>query len=233
MEKLIYVIWRQKGVSKEVFKKTILGPTAKRLLGLGPHRLSMNLADEFVDYAESMRMSIIHPSISGTISIWLDTSLNRSQVEEVISEVTARYAGYLVVESVPIVNTSLIAPVGHRTPGVLTVAFLERPEHIPHEEWIEHWKGHHTSVAVETQSTHLYIQNEVVRPLTGDAPPWSAIVEEGFPAEALKNPMVFYNANGSEEKLKENQTRMMESVNKFLNLNRVESHPMSEYLLKI
>ena len=233
MEKLIYVIWKQEDMSTEVFCETLLDVTAKRLLDLGVHRLSMNLADQFTAYAEGMRMARITPPISGTISVWLDTALNRSPVEQAIAEMTSRYAGYLVVESVPIVNTTHVAPVGQRTPNVLTVAFLERPTHIPLEEWIERWKGHHTRVAIETQSTHLYIQNEVVRPLTENAPPWSAIVEEGFPAEALEDPMVFYDAQSSEEKLKENQTRMMESVHGFLDLNRIESHPMSEYILKV
>jgi hypothetical protein len=34
----------------------------------------------------------------------------------------------------------------------------------------------------------------LVRAVTPGAPPWTAIVEEAFPAEASTDPMVFYRA---------------------------------------
>jgi hypothetical protein len=168
----------------------------------------------------------------GTISIWLDTALSRPPVEEVIACATERSAGYLVLESVPVVNTTEVVPLGERTPGITTVAFLQKPEGMTYEAWREQWQGYHTKVATETQSTFLYIQNVVVRPLTEGAPPWTAIVEEGFPAEAATDPMVFYDAKGSREKLAENQRRMMESCAKFIDFETLESLPMSSYVLK-
>ena len=101
-----------------------------------------------------------------------------------------------------------------------------------YEDWLERWQGHHTRVAIETQSTFLYIQNVIVRALTEDAHPWSAIVEEGFPAEAPTDPMVFFAAGSSREKLEENRRRLMESCGKFIDFARLESHPMSSYVLK-
>ncbi len=43
--------------------------------------------------------------------------------------------------------------------------------------------------------------------------------------------MRWYRADGSEETYKRNFERMMESCVAFLDLARIESHPMSEYVL--
>jgi hypothetical protein len=232
MEKLLYVVWKKQDVSVEDFKKELLGATSQRLIALGAEKLSISLADELAEYAQGSRITRLETPMSGTISIWLHTALDRGPFEQIIAAVTDRYAGYLITESVPIVNTTQVAPLGERTPGINTIAFLEKPDRLTYDEWREQWQGHHTKVAIETQSTFLYIQNVVVRPVTEGAPPWTAIVEEGFPAEAPTDPMVFYDAKGSEEKLKENMTRMIESCQKFIDFDQLESHPMSEYILK-
>ena len=54
--------------------------------------------------------------ITAIISFWLDTHLDRAPLEEVIAGITSRHAGYLVLESVPIVNTTQTVPLGERTP---------------------------------------------------------------------------------------------------------------------
>lgn len=63
------------------------------------------------------------------------------------------------------------------------------------------------------------------------APPWSGIVEEGFPSEAVTDSMLWYRGGGSKQELQENRQRMIERCRAFLDLERVESHPMSEYRL--
>ena len=166
MEKLIYVIWKRPESSIEDFKRDILGNTAEKLMGLGARKLSVNLADELAAYAQGIRITRLPEPMAGTLSIWLDTALGRQPLEAVIANATAHFAGYLVLESVPIVNTTRVAPPGERTPGITTVAFLRKPEAMAYDAWREQWQGHHTRVAIETQSTFLYIQNVVVRPLT-------------------------------------------------------------------
>ena len=98
-------------------------------------------------------------------------------------------------------------------------------------EWIRIWHDEHKLVALETQSTFRYVRNVVVRPLTDAAPPWEGIVEEGFPSEAIGNPAVWYDAADDPEKLKRNIARMIESCRAFLDLDRIESHPTTEYRL--
>ena len=177
------------------------------------------------------RITRLEPPVAGLVSFWLDAADERAPLERALAEATSRLAGYLVVESVPLRNTTQRAPLGQRTPGIVMVALIERPERMPWEAWIAHWHGPHREVALETQCTFLYVRNVVVRALTPDAPPWAGIVEEGFPAEAVTDPMRWYKAEGSPETLKRNVKRMVESCRAFLDLDRVESHPMSEYRL--
>ena len=96
--------------------------------------------------------------------------------------------------------------------------------------FIDIWYSVHRQVAIETQSTFSYVRNEVVRALTPDAPAWDAIVEEGFPIEALDDPRVFYDAVDDEALFRENLQKMVESAGSFLDLERVSSHPMSHYV---
>ncbi len=228
MEKLIYVVWKRDEVPIERFRQEMLADTARKLIDRGAHALSVNLADELA--VQGLRMTHVNPT--GTVSVWMDTALNRGAIEEILARVTSRVAGYLVLESVPLVNTTQVAPLGERLPGLYTVAFLDKPDFLTYDAWLDLWQGQHTQVAIETQSTFLYIQNVLVRSLTKDAPPWTAIVEEAFPAEAAVDPMVFYNAGGSPAKLREHQRRMMESCQKFIDFARLETHPMSSYVLK-
>jgi hypothetical protein len=229
MEKLIYVVWKTPEVSAESFKREILGRTAKQLIDAGARALSVNLIDDVA--VQGLQITQLAEPLSGTVSMWMDTALNRAPLEAVLAAATSRLAGYLALESVPIVNTKHVVKLGERIPGLYNVAFLEKPDFLTYDAWLEHWQGHHTQIAIETQSTFLYIQNVLVRPLTPNAPPWTAIVEEAFPAAAATDPMVFYNAD-SPEKLAAHQQRMMDSCQRFIDFARLETHPMSAYVLK-
>jgi hypothetical protein len=232
MEKLVYVLWKRTDLSDEDFRGTMLGNIARRYCDLGASRVSINLADSFVAHAATSRLTRFDPPISGFISFWLHAADDRAPYEDTLAAVTARVAGYLVVESVPIVNTTHTAPPGERPPGINMIACIEKPDRMTYEAWIDHWHGHHKRVAIETQCTFAYVRNVVVRPLTQDAPPWAGIVEEGFPTEAITDPMIWYRGEGSEDAMQRNMARMMDSVQTFLDIDRVESHPMSEYLIK-
>ena len=116
--------------------------------------------------------------------------------------------------------------------GTNMVALIERPERLAFAAWIDHWHGHHRHVALETQATYHYVRNVVLRPVTPDAPPWAGIVEEVFADDAVTDPMKWYAAGDDPETLKRNMGAMVESVKAFLDLDRLRTATMSEYLLK-
>lgn len=119
---------------------------------------------------------------------------------------------------------------GARSPGWVQVTGIARRADISYDQFLDHWYGVHRQVAVDTQSSTGYVRNEIFRPLTADAPEWCAIVEETFPLGALDDPSIFYDAPGDEARYKENAQKMFESVQKFLDLTKVDPHPMSEYV---
>jgi hypothetical protein len=230
MEKLVYVLWKRPEQSADALRDELLGARAQQLAPLGARKLAVSVADEHVAYAQGSVISQMKEPITAIASFWLDTHLDRGPLEAVLRDATARIAGYLVSESVPIVNTTQCAKPGERTPGINSIGFLEKPDSLAYDEWLELWQGRHTRVAIETQSTFLYIQNAVIRALTDDAPPWVAIVEEGFPADALREQKVFYAAGDSDAKLEENRGRMIESCRRFIEFDHLESHMFSQYV---
>ncbi len=229
MEKLCYIAWKRSELSVDDFAACMIGQVADRLLELGVRGLSVNVVDEHVGQAGNLRISRFDPPIAGMVSLWLDSADDRAPVTDVLAEITERIASYLVVESVPLRNTVNAAPLRERTAGVNMIACIEKPASMDYQQWIGHWHGHHRDVALETQCTYEYVRNEVVRVLDDDGPRWNAIVEEGFPHEAAADPMVWYRANGDEARFQANLARMMESVEAFLEIDRVESNPMTQY----
>jgi hypothetical protein len=231
VEKLIYVIWRPEGRVMADLRAELLGPIAALLAEAGARRTKVLLADEWTEPVARARIARSRPPIAGAVSCWLDCVDRRRPLEAALGSVAARLAGYLVTESVPIANTTHRAPLGERTPGTTMLSLLERPARLEPDAWLGFWNEFHTPMASEVQCTYLYLRHAVVRRLQLDAPPWAGIVEEGFPTEAVTDPMLWYRAGGSQERLRENLGRMLASVRSFLDPERVESLPMSEYLV--
>jgi hypothetical protein len=86
------------------------------------------------------------------------------------------------------------SPPGARAAGLANIALLRRPADMDEPTWLTRWQRDHTPVAIDTQSTFGYVQNYVVRALTPDAPPISAIVEELFPIESVTSLHAFFGA---------------------------------------
>ena len=232
MEKMMYPVWKHEAESPTDFRKKLLGKVSPQLLQLGVRKLRVNIVDDDVAPAAPLRTENAKPAVSGVISLWVDTANNRQPLEEVIGSAVARMAGYLVTESEPIVNTKHVAADGQRTLGMSHVVFLQKPPRLNYEHWLEIWLGSHTQVAIETQSTFGYRQNVIVRRLTYAAPPYDAIIEENFPAAAMTDRMVFYNSVGDEEKLKERVQRMVQSCQRFIDFDKMDCVPTSEYTMK-
>ena len=230
MEKLVYVVWGEPGELARSLGARFRNELAPRLIGLGAHTLQMNLADEHVGEAQKVRLSHTDPPIAGTVSFWMDCADERGALEGTLVAATSRLAGYLVAESVPLRDVEHPAPDGERRWGTNLVALIEKPERLSFDAWLEHWHGHHREVALETQATYHYVRNVVLRSLTPDAPPWRGIVEEVFADDAVTDPMKWYAAGDDPERLDRNRGAMIESVQAFLDIGRVESHPTSRYV---
>lgn len=235
VEKIIYTLWRAPDYSLDAFAERLRGAVAERLFTLGARGLQLNLADADVAPAAGLRQENNRPLPDATLSLWVDSANTESRrpFDAVLTEVSSRQAAYLVCESVAIRNTRFPARPGQRTHGFSQIAFLSCPPRLTREAWLDIWRNHHTRVAIDTQDNFLYVQNLVVRALTHGATPLDAIVEEAFPPAAMTDPMAFFDAVGDEAKFQKNLAAMMDSCNRFIDFDRIDVLPTSQYLLEV
>jgi hypothetical protein len=239
MEKLIYLVWAKEGWDPDETQKTLLDECAPHLIELGAKRLSMNINDSDADVPSPVPTPEGEQPLAAEVCLWLDCLDRRRPFEEVLEGVGLPMAGYLVTESLYTDyggnqrSKPRDWPDGQRSPGVLTVAVFDKPERFTYEEWYDHWYGTQSPMSEEMQPRTRYVRNAVVRPITPNAPPIKGIVDEAWPsAEHITNPMLFYGAGDSQEKLMENLKTMLESVSGFLDIDNIRNVTMSEYLLK-
>lgn len=227
MEKLVYVLWRRSDHEPDAFRDDLLDLANGALLRLGAARLTLQVADGEAEAGAGARISRLPSPPAATVSFWLQSPELRAPYEAALDKVVERAAAYEVAESVPLAADE---PLGKRSPGLSMVSFLTPLPGLDREAFLAHWHDAHRAVALDLQCTHLYVRDTVVRALTPDAPRWAGIVAEGFPDGALADPMRWYRASSPEE-LRDRQRRMLESVRAFLDLSRIEVHPMSRWRL--
>ena len=226
MEKLVYLIRDDPTKDGAQRRDELLSFASQG--GNGASRFTVNATDDAVSAGQGVTIGKLDPPINAMVSFWMENSDDRAPIEAALSEKVANLAGYLVVESVPTINSQHVVAPGERTPGVNMVTCITQLPTLSREEFLRIWYQDHKLVAQQTQSTFGYIRNTVVRSLTDGAPSWDGVVEEFFPIEALTDQKAWYAAS-SEEELQENLGKMIQSVQRFLDLTPLESHPMSRY----
>ncbi len=225
MEKLCYLLFREAGIPGSALRGALTDEAVPALRAAGAREITLHVQDEDVAAGTPLRRS--DPPIRAMVSFWLHDADDRGPCEQALRPHARRIAGYVVLESRPLVHE---APKGKRTPGTNQVTCIARKPGLAYDEFIHIWHGDHRTVAIETQSTTGYVRNEIIRKLTPDAPGWAAIVEETFPIGALTDPMVFYDAR-DEADLRARMERMMKSCQRFLDFEPMEYTHMSEYYL--
>jgi hypothetical protein len=224
MEKLFYALWQTEAAAPAWSARLLSLPVM--LAAAGAERVRIGVPDVPVPEADpyaDMRKA----APAGFVSFWLNSARFRDGAERAVRAVAPKLAGYSVLESTILPATSPAE--GAREEGFLQICgFAVLPHLSPAELW-ESWLGRHTAVAVETQRTTFYNQNVVVRALTEAAPPWDAIVEERFPAAALQNREVYFDAVGDPARLEANMARMAESCGRFIDFSRLALMNCGEY----
>ncbi|MGI9600436.1 MAG: EthD domain-containing protein [Acidimicrobiales bacterium] len=232
MEKLVWVLWRGDR-DAESFGRTLIEDVAPGLAAAGARHVVVSVVDEAVARGHGLRIGSMDPAKDAVVTFWLEESFRRGECEAILDAAADRVAGYLVCESRPLrTPPDRAGSPGGRVDGFHLVTCLGRRDDISYDEFIAEWQGPFRDTAIDGQDTFDYVRNEVVRALTPEAPAWSAVVEEGFPLDALDDPAVFFDAVGDADRLAAHQTGMFEAVQKFLDLTSVESHPMSRYVFE-
>jgi EthD domain len=203
---------------------------AAEILDMGVPGLAVNVRDDVVSDS-LMTLTTLDPPVIGFVTLWTQQSYG-DQVRSAITRLEKEcddVAAYLVTESVPL-PPPLTAP-GERTPGLANLALLRRPDELDVATWRQRWHIDHTPVAIATQSTFGYTQNEVVHPLTPEAPVINAIVEELFPLEATSDLHAFFGA-ADDDDLRDRMERMVASTAAFGANRDIDTVPTSRYVFR-
>jgi hypothetical protein len=234
MEKLIYPIWKADGITGDALRDTLLEKCCPALVPLPNVRaLRFSVVDSAVETAAGKRMENCQPLPDGVISVWVNNAGERAAIDELLAPYVARFTIYQVVEAEPIVNTLHPPDLGQRGYGFCQLVFLQRPDRLSESQWLSIWQGSHTQVAIDTQSTFAYRQNVIARSLQDQAPVFHAMIEENFPPEAMQSDHAFYGVGANDDEgLKANLGAMLESCSRFIDFDKIDVIPMSEYVVK-
>ncbi len=201
-------------------------------------QISYTVIDEYITPAKPYEIiNSSHPK-DAVITVWRDNMLGLEDFYRALIGITAVFQSYAVLESQPITHQSAVG----RVSGMCQLAFLQQPKRLSREQWLDFWIGQHTQVGIETQSNFSYRQNIItlaglmsglMGQSTGEWPLMDAIVEENFPEAAMTNRALFFAAEDDETRYKANEQRMIESCMNFIDFDRFDCVPMSEYIIKI
>ena len=239
MEKLVYLLWAEASLTPSDNYTRIRKSLEPALLSLNPESLWFQIDDQYADVPVPLPIPTGEQAPIAVVSIWLNRYDDRAPFEDAMNAHSTRIAGYLVLESMytDYGGNRHCEPRawadGERSPGVTMVTLMERPDRLTEEEWLTHWHTVQSPVSEAMQPRIRYVRNTVVRAVTPDAPPYRGIVEECWPTpEHITNPMLFYCAGDDAALMKANLSEMLGSVMAFLDLDRIRSITMSEYLVK-
>ncbi len=237
----MYLLWgRPDPAAGDALRDRLLGPIARAALDAGALGLTVNVHDAAAAEAPSPAPAPEdEPTHVAQVSVWVASYDRRGELDEIVASAGHAASAYLVSESLyDDYGTTPHAgprtwPDGERSPGVLTVARIHRPEGLAYDAWITAWHGTQSPESALLQPRTRYVRNEVLRAVTPGAPEVHGIVEEGWPSAAhVADPFLFFNAKGDKERLKANVDRMMANVGSCLDLARLRSTTMSEHLVK-
>ena len=234
MEKLLYPVWKSPSLSGDEFRDELLLQLAPKLTSVyGVHGLRVCVVDSAVAAAIGRRIESHAPLPDAMLSLWVNFAGAAAGWEPLIDAHVSRKTVYLVAEAEPLVSQEAHpSEPGQRLYGMCQVVFMSPPSDMGPDDWQATWKDSHTQVAIDTQSTFGYRQNLVVRRLSKEAPCCHAVVEENFPPEAMASDHAFYATGGDEAVLRQNRNAMMESCARFIDFQKIDVIPMSEYLVK-
>jgi hypothetical protein len=235
----MYLAWFDPSSTRADVSEIALGSVADELLALGPRGLTIDVWDPESDIPAPMPTPDGETPLHALVSVWLDAVDYREPYEEVLRSETSRLAGYEVVESLyrdyggNQWSEPRQWPDGSRSPGVLTVAFLEQHPEQSFSEWMTRWHTRISPITESIQPRCRYVRNAVFRAITDGAPPWRGIVEEAWPSlEHVTDPMLFYCGEGDPELMNANVATMIEEINAFVDLTTLRSVTMSEWILR-
>ncbi|MCA9576698.1 MAG: hypothetical protein R3B40_13075 [Polyangiales bacterium] len=239
LTKLVYILWAPHGMTPERVRAVLLDHCSPQLLERGAHYLQCNIADERVGATSpAPQTPLSDEPFVAQVNVWLRPGTPREPLEDVLRTAGFDIAGYRVRESLYTEygdnqhGRPRSWPDGERSPYIVAVTLLERPTHIPRDEWQRRWFGRQSPMSEAMQPRARYVRHVVDEVLTPGAFPYEGIVEESWPsAQHIQDPFLFYGAKNVVQLLR-NIGVMLSSVMAFLPLTRIPNVMTSEYFVR-
>ncbi|AQA19719.1 hypothetical protein BST95_17190 [Halioglobus japonicus] len=233
MEKLIFPLWKSTQQSGDEFRDTLLARREELNALEGVRAGRLLVVDSDVAPCAHRRQDHSKPVPDAILTLWMNRAEEGRAVGDFLAPLVTRFTSYLATESEPLISEKHAAQPGERVHGFCHVVFLQRPPWLSEAQWLEIWHGKHTQIAIDIQSTFGYRQNTLVRSLSYAAPPLHAMIEENFPASAMTSDYAFYDLEeGDDEGVARRGKEMIDSVARFIDFDKIDVIPTSEYTLK-
>ncbi|WP_313809207.1 EthD domain-containing protein [Sphingobium sp.] len=231
MEKLICALWAPEGVNRADYAARLVATLPGALKAARASSIRLNVRDATVGPAAPLNQQWQERQQDAVAQFWLPSAnaIFREAVDDVLTTQSSRFEAWLVAESTIIPNAAHPPQAGSRTWGWSQASFISFLPDMRWQDAVSHWHRHHTRVAIDTQSNFEYVQNIIVRPLTGNAPAYGAFVEECFPLEAMTDPRAFFDAMGDDAKFAHNSREMTDSCAGFIDFGRIDVIPTSQF----
>lgn len=236
-EKLVYLLWGEAPAGSDRYRDELVLEVAPRLLATGATSVAISVDDSGSDCPSPVPTPAGELPHVAAVSVELPCHDRRQFVEDALAPLGLVSAGYLVSGALytDYGDTRWAQPrswgPGERSPSVLTVCLIHRPDGMDPAHWVRHWHDVQSPVSAAIQPRIRYVRNEVIRAVTPDAPQIDGIVEEAWPdAEHITDPMLFFLGEGDRERMDRNIATMLDSVGAFIDLDRMRNVTMSEYL---
>jgi hypothetical protein len=233
MEKIIYILWRDPAVDRARFADNLRNDLADKLLLAGVRGLQVNAVDEGVASAERIFWRNLDPQMEAVLHVWVDCGMPRylKPIDDIIAQGCHHFWAYLVTEAQSRRNVDPV-PLNTRSPGLAQMGFGLKPKNITIEHYLEKMCDY-TPIALSCQSLFYLQQNIVSRVLTPGARPYASMVEEHFPAEAMVDPYIFFDAQvGDDATMERNKAEIFAGIKAFVEFDTVDVIPTSQYIIK-
>jgi len=236
--KIIFLIWSPVNQTEKERREYLLEKCSFEILEAGAEELTMYINDADSNVRSPAPKPLFAKMISAQVEVWLDDISIAGTVEAILKKKGFTCAGYHVEESIyreyggNIHMRERDWPDGTRSPGVVSVNLLKRPERYNSKEWVHRWFYVMSPVSELIQPRGRYVRNVVLERFTADAPVYDGIVIEGWPSKKhVSNLFLFYGA-GNIFQLIRNIARILRAVKSFLKIRDVRTVMMSEYFIK-
>ena len=115
------------------------------------------------------------------------------------------------------------------SPGIVSFSFFQSPEGMSQEDFQEYWFCSHTPFALDIHPLWRYERNVVAEALTPDAPNYAGIVPLHLENDSDLNFNNFFSGDGNNPIA--TSLRVQADVSNFIDLSKIETTAMREYVL--